>query len=55
MVGIGLVGGFGFFLFSEISRQVGIAGLAPPLLAVATPVVLGFCGALLVLLHQEDG
>ena len=55
MVATGLIGGFGFFLFSEISRQVGIAGLAPPMLAVGAPVVLGLCGALAVLLHQEDG
>lgn len=55
MVTLGLVGGFGFFLFSEISRQVGIAGLAPPSLAVGVPVVIGLCGALTVLLHQEDG
>ncbi|MDX2158747.1 MAG: LPS export ABC transporter permease LptG, partial [Hyphomicrobiaceae bacterium] len=55
MVAMGLLGGFAFFLFSEISRQVGIAGLTPPLVAVAVPVVLGFCGAMTVLLHQEDG
>lgn len=55
MVAAGLIGGFGFFLFAEISRQVGIAGLAPPMLAVGAPVVLGLCGALVVLLHLEDG
>lgn len=55
MVAMGLIGGFAFFLFAEVSRQVGIAGLAPPWLAVGVPVVLGFCGALAVLLHQEDG
>lgn len=55
MVTLGLVGGFGFFLFSEISRQVGIAGLAPPSVAVGVPVVIGLCCALTVLLHQEDG
>jgi lipopolysaccharide export system permease protein len=55
MVTVGLLGGVGFFLFSEISRQVGIAGLAPPMLAVIAPVLIGLCGALTVLLHQEDG
>ncbi|MCZ7593607.1 MAG: LptF/LptG family permease [Hyphomicrobium sp.] len=30
MVIAGLVGGFGFFLLSEVSRQVGVAGLTPP-------------------------
>jgi lipopolysaccharide export system permease protein len=55
MVATGLIGGFAFFLFAEISRQVGVAGLAPPMLAVGVPVVLGLCGALVVLLHLEDG
>lgn len=55
MVATGLIGGFAFFLFAEISRQVGIAGLAPPMIAVGAPVVLGLCGALVVLLHLEDG
>ena len=55
MVAAGLIGGFAFFLFAEISRQVGIAGLAPPTVAVGAPVVLGLCGALVVLLHLEDG
>jgi lipopolysaccharide export system permease protein len=55
MVGTGLIGGFAFFLLSEISRQVGIAGLAPPFVAVVVPVLIGLCGALTVLLHQEDG
>lgn len=55
MVATGLAGGFAFFLFAEISRQIGIAGLAPPLLAVGAPVTLGLCGAVVVLLHQEDG
>ena len=30
MVIVGMLGGFSFFLLSEVSRQVGIAGLAPP-------------------------
>lgn len=55
MVGMGLIGGFAFFLFAEISRQVGIAGLVPPVMAVAAPIVVGMCGALFVLLRQEDG
>jgi lipopolysaccharide export system permease protein len=55
MVAAGLIGGFAFFLFAEISRQVGNAGLAPPMLAIGAPIVLGLCGALAVLLHLEDG
>ena len=40
MVIAGLVGGFGFFLLSEVSRQVGVAGLTPPWAAIWLPVVL---------------
>ena len=55
MVVSGMVGGFGFFLLAEVSRQIGVAGIVPPWVAVWTPVVLGFCLSLAVLLHQEDG
>jgi lipopolysaccharide export system permease protein len=55
MVITGMLGGFGFFLLSEVSRQVGVAGLAPPFLAVWVPVLVACFGSLTVLLHQEDG
>jgi lipopolysaccharide export system permease protein len=55
MVTIGMLGGFGFFLLSEVSRQIGIAGLAPPVMAVWIPVFVACFGSLTVLLHQEDG
>lgn len=55
MVVTGMVGGFGFFLLAEISRQIGVAGLASPALAVWVPVAVACCGAVTVLLHQEDG
>lgn len=55
MVIAGMVGGFGFFLLAEVSRQVGIAGLAPPVLAVWVPALVACFGSLTVLLHQEDG
>jgi len=55
MVIAGMLGGFGFFLLSEVSRQIGIAGLAPPAAAVWVPVVVACFGSLTVLLHQEDG
>jgi len=55
MVITGLVGGFGFFLLSEVSRQIGVAGLAPPWVAVWLPVVLVMIVSATVLLHQEDG
>jgi lipopolysaccharide export system permease protein len=55
MVVSGMVGGFGFFLLSEVSRQLGVSGIVSPWVAVWTPVVLGCCLSLAVLLHQEDG
>jgi lipopolysaccharide export system permease protein len=55
MVIAGLVGGFGFFLLSEVSRQIGVAGLAPPWAAIWLPVVLVLIVSATVLLHQEDG
>lgn len=55
MVIVGTLGGFSFFLLSEVSRQVGIAGIAPPTAAVWVPVVVACLGSLTVLLHQEDG
>jgi len=55
MVIAGMLGGFGFFLLSEISRQIGVAGLTSPFLAVWVPVAMAGCGTLTVLLFQEDG
>jgi lipopolysaccharide export system permease protein len=55
MVGAGMLGGFTFFLVSEISRQFGIAGLTPAWAAVWLPVVLLLVICSTVLLHQEDG
>lgn len=55
MVGSGMIGGFGFFLASEISRQIGVAGLAPAWAAVWLPVILLLLVSATVLLHQEDG
>lgn len=55
MVITGMVGGFGFFLFAEVSRQIGMAGLAPAWVATWLPVVLVGLVSVTVLLHQEDG
>jgi lipopolysaccharide export system permease protein len=55
MVLTGMVGGIGFFLLSEVSRQVGVAGLISPTTAVWVPIGLALLVALTVLLHQEDG
>ncbi len=55
MVISGMVGGFGFFLAAEVSRQIGVAGFVPPWAAVWLPVVLLILLTTTVLLHQEDG
>jgi lipopolysaccharide export system permease protein len=55
MVITGMVGGIGFFLLTEVSRQIGVAGLVSPTTAVWVPIGLALLVALSVLLHQEDG
>lgn len=55
MVISGMVGGFSFFLLAEVSRQLGVAGLVSPRLAVWVPVFVLCLVAVTVLLHQEDG
>jgi len=55
MVMTGMIGGFGFFLLAEISRQLGAAGLVAPRIAVWFPITLALVATTTVLLHQEDG
>lgn len=55
MVVTGIAGGFGFFLFAEVSRQIGVAGLASPWVAIWPPVFVAMLVSVTVLLHQEDG
>ena len=55
MVVTGMVGGFGFFLAAEVSRQVGVAGFVPPWASVWLPILLLLLLTVTVLLHQEDG
>lgn len=55
MVATGMIGGFGFFLLSEIARQIGIAGFAPAWVSTWLPVILILVISTTVLLHQEDG
>jgi lipopolysaccharide export system permease protein len=55
MVLAGMIGGIGFFLLAEVSRQVGASGLLSPVLAVWVPISLALLVSLTVLLHQEDG
>jgi lipopolysaccharide export system permease protein len=55
MVVTGMLGGFGFFLLAEVSRQVGVAGLVSPRIAIWVPVIVAGLVSTAVLLHQEDG
>jgi len=55
MVVTGMIGGLGFFLLAEVSRQIGVAGLVPPWVAIWLPVALVIIVSLTVLVHQEDG
>ncbi|MGH1417573.1 MAG: LPS export ABC transporter permease LptG [Hyphomicrobiaceae bacterium] len=55
MIITGLIGGLGFFLLAEVSRQIGVAGLVPPWAAVWLPIAMVILISLTVLLHQEDG
>ncbi len=55
MVITGMVGGIGFFLLVEVSRQIGMAGLVPPWVSVWVPIAVASLLSTTVLLHQEDG
>ena len=55
MVATGIIGGVGFFLLTEVSRQIGLAGLASAAVAIWLPVVIACLASVTVLLHQEDG
>src|SRR5208337_659159 len=55
MVLTGLTGGFGFFIFSELSRKVGATGVVPVTVAAWAPALTALLLAATVLLHQEDG
>lgn len=55
MIITGMIGGFGFFLIAEVSRQIGNAGLAPPWAAAWIPTLAAILVTTTVLLHQEDG
>ena len=55
MVATGIIGGVGFFLLTEVSRQIGLAGLAPAAIAIWLPVVIACLGSVTMLLNQEDG
>lgn len=55
MIIVGMCIGFGFFIFAEISRQMGLAGNVAPEYAVWVPLFAWSFVVLTVLLYQEDG
>lgn len=55
MVVKGLLAGFGFFMFAEISRNLGMSGFATPVVAAWVPALVGCMLGVTVLLHKEDG
>jgi len=52
---IGLASGFIFFLFREISQNIGNSGLAAPEVAAWAPAAIGALLTVTILLHREDG
>jgi lipopolysaccharide export system permease protein len=55
MVIAGLTAGFAFFIFGEMSRQLGATGFISMWVAAWAPGAIAGFLALTVLLHQEDG
>ena len=55
MVLTGMAGGIAFFLLTEVSRQMGLAGVVSAPVAVWMPVLAACMATVTVLLHQEDG
>lgn len=51
----GLVAGFAFFLFTEVSKNLGANGILSPQIATWVPVSVVCLLSVTVLLHQEDG
>ena len=52
---VGLASGFVFFMFREVSHNIGRSGLAAPEVAAWAPAVIGIFLTATVLLHREDG
>ncbi len=55
MVISGLAAGFFYFMAAEVSRNMGMAELTAPEIAVWVPVFIACCLTITVLLYQEDG
>ncbi|MBO6037255.1 MAG: LPS export ABC transporter permease LptG [Acetobacter sp.] len=55
MIGAGVFTGFLLFIIAKISEQFGNSGILPAVIAAWTPTLTGFCFAVSLLLHLEDG
>lgn len=52
---LGLATGIGVFLFSEMSRRLGVAGMTTPVISAWGPPLIACLTAATMLLHREDG
>jgi len=55
MILYGLMAGFGFFVFDQISRNMGLSGNTPVILSIWGPATVACLAASTVLIRQEDG
>jgi lipopolysaccharide export system permease protein len=51
----GIIAGFVLYVLSELAKDLGGAGIVPPLVAAWAPGIFGVLMGLTILLHQEDG
>ena len=55
MIFLGLMGGFAFFIFAQISRNMGLSGHTSVIVAAWAPAAIACLTAAGVLIQQEDG
>lgn len=55
MILYGLLAGFAFFVFAQISRNMGLSGHTSAILSAWGPAIVACLLATTVLIHQEDG
>lgn len=51
----GIIAGFVLYVLSELAKDLGGAGIVPPVVAAWAPGIFGVLMGLTILLHQEDG
>ena len=55
MISAGILAGFLLFIIAKVADQFGNSGILPAVIAAWTPTLTGFCFAVSLLLHLEDG